>query len=90
MVARFGGEEFCLLIKNIKKEDAIKMAVKIRSAIKSTPAIYLDKTINFTASIGVAVGSKKSEIEDMIKKADEALYEAKNNGRDRVEIYNGD
>lgn len=89
VVARFGGEEFCLLIKNIKKEDAIKMAVKIRSAIKNTPAIYGEKHINFTASIGLAVGSKKSDIEEIIKKADEALYDAKNNGRDKVEVYEG-
>ncbi|WP_267523129.1 diguanylate cyclase [Campylobacter sp. MG1] len=88
-VARFGGEEFCVLVKNITKENAIKMAVKIRSMLKNTPALYCDKHINFTASLGLALGNKNIPIEDMIKRADEALYEAKENGRDRVEIYNG-
>lgn len=88
-VARFGGEEFCVLVKNIAKENAIKMAVKVRSALKNNPANYNGTKINFTVSLGLSLGNKSISIEDMIKRADEALYEAKENGRDRVEIYNG-
>lgn len=90
IVARLGGEEFCILLKNVTKEEAVKLAVKIRSTIKASPVMYDSKPINFTASIGVAMGFKTYEIEEIIKNADEALYEAKNNGRDRVEIYNKD
>ncbi|MBZ7994009.1 GGDEF domain-containing response regulator [Campylobacter canadensis] len=87
IVARFGGEEFCILLKDIKEEDAIKMAVKIRTTMKNSSFACEGNNINFTVSIGVAFGNKNIGIEQIIKNADIALYKAKKDGRDRVETY---
>ncbi len=87
VVARFDGEQFCILVKDIKRENAIKLAVKIRSVIKNTPYVYDNNQVNFTASIGVAIGNKQIPLDSMIKRAENALAAAKENGKDRVEIY---
>ncbi|WP_169763489.1 GGDEF domain-containing response regulator [Campylobacter mucosalis] len=86
IVARFGGEEFCVVLKNIQKTDAIKFFVAVRSAMAANVVEYKDQTIKFTVSIGVAFSDNKCDIHELIEMADSALYNAKENGRNRVEI----
>lgn len=89
VVARFGGEEFVILLNGIDKHSAYKKAEELRRIIESTK-IYskkLDSHLKYTASFGVAAVEEagKYSLDELISKADMALYKAKNNGRNRVE-----
>jgi diguanylate cyclase (GGDEF)-like protein len=89
IVIRYGGEEFLILLQNIKDEkDAFEVAEKIRKKLEQTE-IKTDKgTIRKTTSIGIAIfpqHCKKSW--ECIKAADSALYEAKKTGRNKVVIF---
>ena len=86
VVARFGGEEFCVVLKKIAKEEAIKFFVNLRAKVAENEVIIKDKTIKVTVSIGVSFGKCHCEIDDMLEACDSALYVAKENGRNRVEI----
>ncbi|WP_415250719.1 diguanylate cyclase [Sulfurimonas sp.] len=79
--ARFGGEEFILLLPNTSKDDAVVISQKIRSTIEKTSV----NDIKFTVSFGVSqVDFKHDTLENTIKKADNGLYEAKSTGKNRV------
>ena len=81
-VARFGGEEFLLILPDTLQEGAYKVAEKIRSAIETSnpPTVK-----NITLSIGIATASEEDNHEDyVVKMADKALYQAKDEGRNRV------
>lgn len=85
IVARFGGEEFCVAIKNIDKEDAVAFFVRLRMKISQSHVKYNDTVIKFSSSIGVSF-SEEDSLDEMLNQADMALYNAKKNGRNRVEI----
>ena len=91
LVARFGGEEFCVLLKNISHDDALRVASKIRIAMQNSVVRHNGGEFSFTVSIGVyrfpSVDIDEHELEACINKADKALYKAKNSGRNRVEEY---
>ncbi len=76
LVARFGGEEFCVVLKNINFDDAVKKAVSIRAKIASSLINIKGFDIKFTVSIGVTNGDFSKNIDHIISKADEALYNA--------------
>ncbi len=83
IVARFGGEEFCVLLKDIHKEAAFSFFESLRKKI-SRQKIELDNDhIRFTVSIGVATNPQK-DLDATIKQSDLALYQAKNSGRNKV------
>ncbi|MEA1891258.1 MAG: diguanylate cyclase [Campylobacterota bacterium] len=85
--ARFGGEEFCLLIEDISLENMKRLFEKIRVAFENNRVVIDDDvTIKYTVSIGVAYRVSK-DINQMLKISDEALYEAKESGRNRVVIH---
>lgn len=90
IVARFGGEEFCVLLKDITKEEAVAKFVKIRTKIAQSSTYYKDQEINFTISIGLTFSGGEAKLEELIEQSDDALYNAKENGRNRVEIYEED
>jgi len=87
IICRFGGEEFVILLPNTSKDDAILIAENIRKEVE-TLTISLDNSqeLKFTISLGVSDIDIQNEnnIEDGLKRADDALYEAKNNGRNKV------
>jgi diguanylate cyclase (GGDEF)-like protein len=85
LVARFGGEEFCVLLKNIDKSSAVELFVRLRLKIANNRISINSNEIKYTVSIGVAFDSEDG-IEEMINQADMALYAAKNSGRNRVEL----
>lgn len=85
---RLGGEEFAALLPGSSLESAAKMAERLRSIFSTEDFTYPWKgaPIRFTVSIGVAtVRSDESSVVPAMKRADEALYRAKDGGRDRVE-----
>lgn len=83
--ARWGGEEFLVLLPDTELEGGIVVAEKIRERTAAEPYYVGSRAIRLTVSIGVAVFEKDQEIETLIKAADVALYRAKNRGRNRVE-----
>lgn len=86
---RLGGEEFVVLLKNTSLNEAKKAAEKFREAVSRRKVIYEEQEINFTVSIGVAATygdiDNNSNIEYILKQADDALYRAKAKGRNCVE-----
>ena len=89
LAARFGGEEFIVLLPQTPLEGAATVAESIRKSI-AKGRIYNPKTgeeINrVTISIGVTALIHGEAIEDTIARADEALYRAKESGRNRIEL----
>jgi len=87
MVIRYGGEEFVIILTDCTTdEDIVQIANKINAVTQQTN-IYISNgfTIQKTVSIGIAMYPDDSEsFETLLQKADEALYEAKNNGRNQV------
>ena len=83
LVARFGGEEFCILFEDINKKNLLLVLEKLRKSFEENSIITANITLSYTVSIGVYFGLKES-LNEMLKLADEALYEAKASGRNRV------
>ena len=85
IIARYGGEEFCALLPETGKKAAKNMADKLRKTIKSEAIELRRLKTNVTVSIGVASFPDDAKVQDeLIQKADERLYRAKRQGRDRV------
>jgi len=82
--ARYGGEEFIILLPDTDLNGAIQVAEKIRKAIESTP-YQGDVEVSITVSLGVAQLQNEKILNKLIQRADEALYRAKEYGRNRVE-----
>lgn len=86
MVARYGGEEFAVLFPNTKKEGALKALKKMRKRIEKAKCEHDDAVIEIpTFSAGLTTYQTGDTQATLIKRADKALYLAKNRGRDRVE-----
>jgi len=85
LMARFGGEEFCVLLENISLSDLGMLFEKIRLVFEKNIIKIDDLEIKFTISIGISYGIEDT-LEEMIKKSDDGLYFCKNNGRNQVAI----
>ena len=88
IACRFGGEEFVLILQDAALEVTIRRAEEIRRAVKALTIEYLSRILGMiSVSLGVAVFPLHSDsAEGLLRKADKALYKAKHNGRDRVEV----
>jgi two-component system cell cycle response regulator len=86
--ARWGGEEFLMMITHAKKEDANIAAERIRKQFESRKFIFKASTVSVTSSFGIAGfrGTKAPDMSALVARADAALYEAKSKGRNRVEF----
>src|ERR1700734_1316244 len=82
----YGGEELLLILPEAQQNQPILLIERLRRAIAEIPFSYNGSSFRVTASLGVAwVTSPSDTTEDIIARADEALYAAKGAGRDRVE-----
>lgn len=87
--ARYGGEEFALVFAMISREQMLEFAERLRQAIERMVTNYKGKTIRVTVSIGIChMQEGHYDLQTMLKHADEALYMAKNAGRNRVMVSN--
>jgi len=85
--ARFGGEEFVVLLREIDQETALLLAERIRRSIEQMTIRHGEATIPATVSIGVAINTEGDrDVQDMIERADQGLYIAKKTGRNRVHL----
>lgn len=86
-LGRYGGEEFIVIAPGCDSEHAYKVAERIRSAVENGPYKGADSEIGVTVSVGAASGfGEQLNGEDLILLADNALYSAKRNGRNRIEL----
>ncbi len=84
IAARFGGEEFVVIFPSTKAFEAAYLANKIRYAIEQHPFVYKKKRLNITLSAGVAPFTSGRSLAKVMDMADEALYLAKNAGKNQV------
>ncbi|ADN08474.1 GGDEF domain-containing response regulator [Sulfurimonas autotrophica] len=85
VVARFGGEEFCVVLKNINQYSAHEIFNRLREeAEKFSFHLKDEQYINFSVSIGALLFNEEESLEENINAADMLLYKAKDNGRDQV------
>jgi len=82
---RFGGEEFLILLPNTNASGALKLATKLNKLAKEHAFVYNETTISITISLGITSVSFTDSYHSIVQRCDEALYKAKENGRDRVE-----
>ncbi|MDR1462956.1 MAG: diguanylate cyclase [Azoarcus sp.] len=86
-LARLGGEEFAILLPETNQEGALGLAERVRKVLEDTPLNYNGTQIHATASVGVTIMTPQDTNTDhALSRADHALYEAKNKGRNRVEL----
>lgn len=85
--ARYGGEEFIIILPDSDLNGAIETAKRIQQSLTDQRLKFEDKDVPLTVSIGIStVTSKHENFEQLIKDADIAMYKAKTNGRNRIEI----
>ena len=82
---RYGGEEFVIVLPNTKITGALRLAERIREEVEKHSFEYGGKKIKFTVSIGVTSAGLNDTFDTLMARVDEALYEAKHKGRNRIE-----
>ena len=84
-VGRYGGEEFLIVAPNCGIGEAWELAERVRVHVAACNIMVAGDPVKVSLSLGVATGEHSGEIETLLQAADAALYQAKNNGRNRVE-----
>jgi len=83
-VARYGGEEFVILLPSTVAEEAAQAMDKLRESLASSPFNFHGKPVGITMSFGVTEIKEGDSLDDVFTRADEALYQAKEDGRNLV------
>jgi len=87
LVARYGGEEFVLVARGLNKEQACILGERVRSTIEAQELVWGDAALKVTTSVGVAAydaATPYATLDELVAAADRAVYQAKNDGRNRV------
>ncbi len=84
LVARFGGEEFCVLLTGVAQDQGLEALESLRQEVESTSCRWEGREFRFTVSIGVTTGNR-GPLEELLSRADALLYRAKEAGRNRLE-----
>ncbi|MGI6252747.1 MAG: histidine kinase N-terminal 7TM domain-containing diguanylate cyclase [Aminivibrio sp.] len=91
MAGRYGGEEFLILLPGTSGKKALEVAERLRSHIQRLPLIFSGRPVSITISVGVMdagpVRREDLRIDYLVSRADEAMYRAKNGGRNQVALY---
>ncbi len=90
-IARIGGEEFAILLVETDPNQVFSISERLRKMLAEKAVAANKEDVQFTVSIGVATNDPKdSTVDQLFQRADEALYTAKNGGRNRVEFFSTD
>lgn len=84
LVARYGGEEFGIIMPHTDLDGALKLMERVRKLVEETVFTDEGETCRITVSIGIAAGQPQMSAVEVVRLADQALYTAKKNGRNRV------
>ncbi len=91
LFGRLGGEEFGLLLNDLSPEEAFTIVERLRNSVEEIPLMFNGLPVRITASFGMVssqhLDAKEIEIETLLQLADQALYQAKNAGRNSITIY---
>lgn len=87
ILARWGGEEFLLLLPATDEQGAFQLSERIRQRIEDKNLIYECKNLSITITMGICEYSEDTTAKELIKKADQALYNGKSHGRNTVVIW---
>jgi diguanylate cyclase (GGDEF)-like protein len=82
LASRYGGEEFAIMLPGVDLHDAIDVTERVRQALAAT--VGRGDTPPFTASFGIAHSTEASDLENLVQRADRAMFTAKAAGRDRI------
>lgn len=85
-VGRIGGEEFLFLAPRTSGKGARHLAERIRRSLRENPPVCQGREIPVTVSVGIAEGTSGEDFNELVHRADEAMYAAKQAGRDRVVV----
>lgn len=89
ILGRYGGEEFCITLKNTNLKEAEQVASRIRTSIENLEIEVNDIVVKITVSLGInELRDNHLDFRQILREADNALYKAKENGRNRVEVFN--
>lgn len=83
---RYGGEEFLIIFNRANREEAKNVAERIMKAVRNNKLIYKNQVIRITLSMGLTEHQKGDTLESMIERADAAVYQAKQEGKDRLVV----
>ncbi len=83
-VARYGGEEFAIILQETSVESAIILAERLQQAIRALRVLHENQILTITASIGIAELSAQDDVPGWLQRADQLMYRAKREGRDRI------
>jgi diguanylate cyclase (GGDEF)-like protein len=84
IVARWGGEEFSAIISDVDAQQLVLVAEKFRAMVAASDLRLPGQAMGLTISIGAAAAKANDTAQTLVKRADQALYEAKRQGRNRV------
>jgi len=85
LFARYGGEEFVVVLPEASREESVEFAEIVRKLVQKHPFEFENQPISVTVSVGIAsVTDKTQSVQDLLKEADENMYRAKKEGRNRV------
>ncbi|MBN8487165.1 MAG: GGDEF domain-containing protein [Burkholderiales bacterium] len=84
LAARWGGEEFAVVLPGVARSDALRIVERLRQAVESTPIVAAGQSLRCTVSIGVAAPGPGDNLDDLLRRADQAMYLAKTGGKNRV------
>lgn len=85
-IYRYGGEEFVVILNRLQRSESLKIAGRIVSLVNSNKLIYKELNINVTVSLGATTLRQGDAPDEAIARADKALYTAKENGKNRIEM----
>jgi diguanylate cyclase len=91
LIGRYGGDEFLVVLPDTTELEALKIAERMRSKIEQTEIVIGKRSVTTTLSIGVAELDRNApDQQELIRRADAAMYESKNRGSNRVQLaHNG-
>ncbi|MBE0508092.1 MAG: diguanylate cyclase [Marinospirillum sp.] len=89
LLGRYGGEEFLILLPDTEQNEALLVAERLRQAVETTTYLSNYQPLNITTSLGIALMGTETQIsaEELISRADTALYQAKREGRNRFVLW---
>ena len=88
-VCRWGGEEIVILFKEITKQETVRITENIRRDVETKAFYYDNQQVGVTITCGIAFGEISDSEQDIIKRADKALYCGKNEGKNRIYVIDG-
>ena len=87
IAARYGGDEFSVILPNTSLDDAIVVAERMVNMVSSSPIIWQDKEIKLSISVGVGEYGPEACPGDVTKATDQAMYAAKQAGKNQVKVF---